>query len=75
MAEDDGWFAYAEWADQLEATERAAALDQFTFERKQEQLGSVNVGGARIFINRDCNHADCKFSRCSREVRLRGMAI
>ena len=75
MAEDDDWRACAEWADQLEATERADALDQFAFERKQERLGSVTVSGARIFINRDCNHADCRTSRCSREVRLMGVAI
>ena len=75
MAEDDGWLAYAEWTAQLEATERAAALNQFAFERKQERLGSVNVSGARIFINRDCNHAECTSSRCSREVRLMGVAI
>jgi hypothetical protein len=35
----------------------------------------VTVSGARIFINRDCNHADCRTSRCSREVRLMGVAI
>jgi hypothetical protein len=75
MADDDGWLAYAEWANQLEETERAAALEQFAFERKQEHLGMSDVNGSRVFINRDCTHEDCHSSRCSREARLGGIAL
>jgi hypothetical protein len=75
MAEDNDWLAYAEWANQLEETERAAALEQFAFERKQERLGIDNVNGSPIFINRDCSHKECRSSRCSRELRLGGIAL
>jgi hypothetical protein len=76
MAEEDsGWSAYNEWASLLEPTEQAAALEQYAFERHQEQISTININGAPILINRDCNHSDCKSSRCSREVRLAGIAI
>lgn len=75
MAGDDGWCAYAEWANQLEETERAAVLEQFTFECKQERLGTSDVNGNRIFINRDCSHKGCLSSQCDREVRLGGIAL
>jgi len=75
MAEDDGWQSYNQWASQLEETERNAVLEQLAFERKQERLARVNVNSVQLFINRDCNHKDCKSSRCSREIRLQGVAI
>lgn len=76
MAEEEAsWTAYCEWANQLEETERAAALEQFAFESRQERLGTVRINGSQVLINRDCNHSDCRSSRCSREVRLVGIAI
>jgi hypothetical protein len=75
MADDDGWPAYVEWANQLEETERAAALEQYAFERKQERLGTVSVNGSQILIKRDCNHSDCTSSQCKRAVRAGGIAI
>lgn len=62
LAEDESSRAYNEWANQLEETERAAALEQYAFESKQERLGAVSVSGSQILINRDCNHSDCTSS-------------
>lgn len=75
LAEDESSRAYNEWANQLEETERAAALEQYAFERKQERLSTVNVNGSQILIRRDCNHSDCASSQCKRAVRLGGIAI
>jgi hypothetical protein len=65
-----------EWASQLEPTEREATLEQLAFEREQERRGMIKLDGrSRIFVNRDCNHSDCRSSRCRHEVRLGGIAI
>jgi hypothetical protein len=75
VAEDDAGQS-DEWLSQLEPTERRATLEQIAFEREQERRGTVKLdGGSRIFINRDCDHPECKSSRCEREVRLGGVAI
>jgi hypothetical protein len=66
---------YADYLNQLEETERQAALEQLAFEHKQEQLGTVRINDVAIFINPDCSHPDCKSSQCSRDVRIGGIAI
>ena len=75
MAEDEGWQDYRQWAGQLEETERASVLEQFAFDQKQERLAKVTFNGAQLLIKRDCAHKDCRSSRCSREVKLGGIAI
>ena len=62
----DGWEGYEVWS---------ADLEQAAFEREQERRSIVNTPHGQLLIKRDCNHSDCKSSRCSREVRIGGIAV
>lgn len=62
----DDWEGYEDWS---------ADLEQAAFEREQERRSIVNTPHGELLIKRDCTHSDCKWSRCSREVRLMGIAI
>jgi hypothetical protein len=49
MAQDDGWQGYEQWSSRLEETERAAALEQYAFERRLERRSrEVRLAGIAI---------------------------
>ena len=73
--EDDGWRGYGEWAASLEETERAAALEQYAYEHELERKVVANTPRGAILIKRDCNHRECRSSRCDREIQVQGVAI